>query len=258
MKQSQVSKKAVLTQTKTAIVYVDPRFMDIKCGQGSINYQHPGNQNLRALIGPEVESYERSETRRGKTAIIRKIACAVYKQGGRFLKYDKHAKQWYDGGFHTAKNRVGTAFRDAVILRKKEALARRSINAVDEEEEDAGSQTKRVYTEEQTKHCLNSTEENYAIHEAQETSRSDSEDLAITGQRSNHDYTLSNQQSTDFAVRQAALDQAHRRLLAPCASLPWWVSSQSMVRLWTSMPQQSHAIFVHPRDEHYLPIPSNN
>eukprot|EP00545_Synedropsis_sp_CCMP1620_P010064 CAMPEP_0119014288 /NCGR_PEP_ID=MMETSP1176-20130426/9459_1 /TAXON_ID=265551 /ORGANISM="Synedropsis recta cf, Strain CCMP1620" /LENGTH=182 /DNA_ID=CAMNT_0006967443 /DNA_START=209 /DNA_END=757 /DNA_ORIENTATION=+ len=42
--------------------------------------------------------------------------------GGNFLKFDAGSQQWYDGGTSAAKNRVGSAFRDASVPDKVKCM----------------------------------------------------------------------------------------------------------------------------------------
>jgi len=86
---------------------------DVLCGRGPKSFKHPGNQRLRTLIVLSLERYDRCESRKQKTLLIREIIQSILKGGGRFLKFDKTNDGWFDGGMQAARSRVGFAFRDA-------------------------------------------------------------------------------------------------------------------------------------------------
>jgi len=90
-----------------------PRANDVLCGRGPKSFKHQGNQKLRTLIVLSLERYDRCESRKQKTLLIRDIIQSILKEGGRFLKFDKTNDGWFDGGIKAARSRVGFAFRDA-------------------------------------------------------------------------------------------------------------------------------------------------
>lgn len=94
--------------------FVEPQVDDVLCGRGGVRmFKHPGNQMLRALTVLKLDEYVACQKKCEKTTIIRYVIRAIFSTGGRFLKYDSDAEAWYDGGLHSAKSRVGVAFRDA-------------------------------------------------------------------------------------------------------------------------------------------------
>lgn len=107
--------------------FVRPTEIDVKCGRGDSNFNHPGNRYLRTLIETKVESFRKCTAQSQKTVIITTIIGVIFSQGGRFLKRapprkNMLSKAWYDGGLTAAKLRVGIAFRDAVARKKRQAL----------------------------------------------------------------------------------------------------------------------------------------
>jgi hypothetical protein len=100
----------------TKTTFVIPERYDVMCGRGRVAFKHAGNCRLRATIGIHLEEYNScGRSRNGKTQIIRSIIQSIKMSGGRFLKFDVKEDQWYDGGATAAKNRVGSAFRDASV-----------------------------------------------------------------------------------------------------------------------------------------------
>ena len=94
-------------------MYVCPQDNDVKCGRGSACFNHPGNALLRVLVAMKLEEYRKQATRSLKTKVIDSVSAALSAQGTRFLKLDRSVALWYDGGIKAAKDRIGSAFRDA-------------------------------------------------------------------------------------------------------------------------------------------------
>jgi len=90
-----------------------PTEYDVLCGRGPKSFKHPGNQKLRTRIVLSLERYDKCESRKEKTLLIREIIQSIMNEGGRFLKFDKTNNCWFDGGVKAARSRVGFAFRDA-------------------------------------------------------------------------------------------------------------------------------------------------
>lgn len=134
-----------LTESKNTIAYRVPDPVDVLCGRSHLAFNHPGNRDLRIKIAATLDEYNRCPTRHGKTVLIRSTINFVTNRGGRFLKYDKDKKKWYDGGAVTAKIRVSTAFRDARIPNKVKCM-------------DAlfSSSSKQPQETKQSKHCRES------------------------------------------------------------------------------------------------------
>lgn len=103
------------------MIYVAPADNDVLCGRGRVAFKNPGNKSLRQLIVTSLNDYI-SSSRSEKTVVIRQIVLSVMDRGGRFLKYDKDAEMWYDGGMAVAKSRVGSAFRDAATPDKVKCI----------------------------------------------------------------------------------------------------------------------------------------
>ena len=95
------------------MTFVCPRDIDVKCGRGKHCFQNPGNVLLRVLVANNLEVYRKQPTRMLKTKVVNSVISQVHSQGGRFLELDRHVGLWYDGGIKAAKQRVGSAFRDA-------------------------------------------------------------------------------------------------------------------------------------------------
>jgi hypothetical protein len=94
-------------------MYVRPRDVDVKCGRGKNCFKHPGNSLLRVMVAYKLEEYRKQPTRPLKSKVVNSIISQLDAEGARFLELDRHVGLWYDGGIKAAKQRVGSAFRDA-------------------------------------------------------------------------------------------------------------------------------------------------
>ena len=102
-------------------VYVSPRKYDVTCGKGARSVSHPGNSLLRSRVAAMLETYKTQPRKKMKTKLIEYVIGLFVAEGARFLKLERHCsvtmynsvKLWYDGGMQAAKERVGSAFRDA-------------------------------------------------------------------------------------------------------------------------------------------------
>jgi hypothetical protein len=97
----------------SALVYVAHRDIDVKCGRGRECFQHPGNSLLRIRVAAKLEEYQNQFNGKLKVIIVNSVISQFIAEGARFLKRDPSTKLWYDGGIKAAKERVGSAFRDA-------------------------------------------------------------------------------------------------------------------------------------------------
>lgn len=94
-------------------VYVCPRDIDVKCGRGSHCFNHHGNELLRIRVAMKLDDYCKQAKRSLKTKIIDCLIVDFFAEGARFLKLDRVTGMWFDGGIKAAKERIGSAFRDA-------------------------------------------------------------------------------------------------------------------------------------------------
>ena len=93
--------------------FVSPKDIDVKCGRGRESFQHPGNSLLRIRVATKLEEYQHQTDGRLKGIIVDSVISLFFAEGARFLKRDGSTKPWYDGGIKAARERVGSAFRDA-------------------------------------------------------------------------------------------------------------------------------------------------
>ena len=128
--------------------WVTPTPNDVLCGRGRKNFQHPGNQELRAKIVTQIDTYLEASTRAGKTCVIRGIITSIMKEGGRFLRYDVSTKNWYDGGVAAGKYRVGIGLRDAVTPGKVNCIeAMKKASRVDQQDSKNSERERQVSSE---------------------------------------------------------------------------------------------------------------
>mmetsp|Transcript_27858 Transcript_27858/g.41113 ORF Transcript_27858/g.41113 Transcript_27858/m.41113 type:complete len:476 (+) Transcript_27858:111-1538(+) len=101
--------------TKRMVVYVEPKESDVLCGRRAACYNHKGNVEFRKIIEQTLSCYAMSRTKSEKTSFVQSVLREISDGGGRFLKFDKTVKKWYEGDSVCAKSKVGHAFRDAMI-----------------------------------------------------------------------------------------------------------------------------------------------
>ncbi|KAI2491995.1 hypothetical protein MHU86_22580 [Fragilaria crotonensis] len=94
-------------------VFLTPRDIDVKCGRGRECFLHPGNSLLRVRVATKLAEYQNQTKVTLKANIVRSVISQFLAEGAKFLKRDRHTKLWYDGGIKAARERVGSAFRDA-------------------------------------------------------------------------------------------------------------------------------------------------
>jgi hypothetical protein len=90
-----------------------PTVLDVCCGRGKSNWNHPGNIKFRNLIQSSVERYISAPTKFGKTAVVISLVDGIRAQGGYFLKQNSSGN-WFDIGDQQARDKVGHSIRDQV------------------------------------------------------------------------------------------------------------------------------------------------
>ena len=106
-------------------LFVSPRDNDVKCGRGKECFQNPGNSLLRIRVAKQLHEYEKS-----KAKVVDSVITEFFAEGARFLKRDPSAKLWYDGGIKAARERVGSAFRDACKPNKVKCMEKLKIHFI--------------------------------------------------------------------------------------------------------------------------------
>ena len=108
-------------------VFVTPRDIDVKCGRGRECFQHHGNSLLRIRVATKLEEYQNQTNGSLKGIIVDSVISQFFAEGARFLKRDRYTTLWYDGGIKAAKERVGSAFRDASKPNKVKCMEKLKI-----------------------------------------------------------------------------------------------------------------------------------
>lgn len=65
------------------------------------------------MVALQLEEYRKQTVKTMKTKLVNTVIADFAAQGARFLKLDRSVGLWYDGGTKAAKERIGSAFRDA-------------------------------------------------------------------------------------------------------------------------------------------------
>ena len=87
---------------------VIPTEKDVLCGRGKAFFNHEGNKKFREIVGNTIGIYLRAKRKSEKSKIVIAIADEVMKTGARFLKRKGKGKDWYEGGFNLARQKVCT------------------------------------------------------------------------------------------------------------------------------------------------------
>ena len=98
--------------------YTEPQSTDLLGGAGSKVFNHVGNKWLRKTIVRLLESYKSTDSQE-ICYIIRIIIETIREAGGRFLKFDKDAQQWYDAGFNEAHIKIRRVMKTIVKEEEK-------------------------------------------------------------------------------------------------------------------------------------------
>ena len=85
---------------------VIPTEKDVLCGRGKAFFNHEGNKKFREIVGNTIGIYLRAKRKSEKSKIVIAIADEVMKTGARFLKRKGKGKDWYEGGFNLARQKV--------------------------------------------------------------------------------------------------------------------------------------------------------
>jgi hypothetical protein len=98
--------------------YTKPQPTDVLGGAGSKVFNHVGNKWLRKTIVRLLKSYKSTDSQE-ICYIIRIIIETIREAGGRFLKFDKDAQQWYDAGFNEAHIKIRRVMKTIVKEEEK-------------------------------------------------------------------------------------------------------------------------------------------
>jgi hypothetical protein len=93
-----------------------PSDSDVCCGRGKKNWNMTGNVSFRKLIRASVARYMAASLKNEKTAVVISVFDEIRRQGGHFLKQQRHgsSSRWYDIGDAAAREKVGHSLRDQV------------------------------------------------------------------------------------------------------------------------------------------------
>lgn len=109
-------------QSSSTKVFVTPSNADLLAGRGSTIFKHPGNKNLRSVVVNMLDLYNSYQKKTDKSCVIEGVMQSIQRQGGRFLKFDKAAKQWYQADEKEFRLKVSATFRDANIPNKVKCM----------------------------------------------------------------------------------------------------------------------------------------
>lgn len=127
--------------TNNSNILSEPGPYDIVCGRNSGAYNYIGNRRFRVTIEMNLQRYIDSPTREDKTNVIKSIVWMLHEQiGARFLKKEILKKIDRSGGSRRkgspryiimtdkqAREKVGHALRDLVILARKEQQGKKQL-----------------------------------------------------------------------------------------------------------------------------------
>jgi hypothetical protein len=106
-----------------------PTEMDVCCGRGKCNWNHPGNIKFRNLIQSSVELYTLAPTKSKKTAVVVSLVDGIRAQGGCFLKQNSSGN-WFDIGDQQARDKVGHSLRDQANSQARQKNKHEAIKKV--------------------------------------------------------------------------------------------------------------------------------
>jgi hypothetical protein len=93
----------------------------VLCGRGERTNRHPGNKTFRRLVDLNRSLYHPG-TRKQKGLIAASIVLAICRQDqpGRFVRFDKKSKLWFDVGMKQAIKKTSQALREIVPEKKND------------------------------------------------------------------------------------------------------------------------------------------
>ena len=120
--------KTYIAKASDIILY--PADIDVIFGRERPIFEHPGNRRFRGTIAMNVNRYESSKTRQGKSKIVREVYSSMREEGIRFLK--PCTTGIVIAGYHevddkVARNKVAHAIRDASSKYNSTSLFRGAI-----------------------------------------------------------------------------------------------------------------------------------
>lgn len=83
-----------------------PRDIDILLGRGRTHFQHHGNRRFRKVVAKNLQAYLDTQSRYGKTKMVRKITEECLEGGTRFLRIKKDSNSWYQVRISVARDKV--------------------------------------------------------------------------------------------------------------------------------------------------------
>jgi hypothetical protein len=99
----------------------NPTDYDVVCGRGKGYYDKPGNKKFRSIVATEVDNYISATTKTAKSIILDNIVQRVEEQNNgnaTFLKYNGKKKGWCKMSHFEAREKVGHAIREAIIVKE--------------------------------------------------------------------------------------------------------------------------------------------
>ena len=112
-----------LHQTKSQLNFVDlPLPSDVLFGKGKAMMDHSGNQDLKALVDMNFESYNKS-SRKGKVFITNTILKYLQATNVRFLAKDSNGL-WVEVKEDVAREKISMMFRDIRKMAQRDKLFR--------------------------------------------------------------------------------------------------------------------------------------
>eukprot|EP00934_Nitzschia_sp_Nitz4_P003299 Nitzschia sp. Nitz4//scaffold103_size77763//5764//6546//NITZ4_005436-RA/size77763-processed-gene-0.18-mRNA-1//-1//CDS//3329532301//3289//frame0 len=87
--------------------------IDILCGRGGKSNHHIGNKRFRKLVSDMKARYKNIDTKMAKTELSRAIVEHVYRQGGRFVRFDKESLTYVSMSLDDARKKTSQALRES-------------------------------------------------------------------------------------------------------------------------------------------------
>jgi hypothetical protein len=84
----------------------------VLCGKGKEYFDFVGNRRFRTIVGMNLDRYNRTNDKVGKSTIVSEILRTVHSAGGIFCRFEQGV--WCQVSEGTAREKVGALFRDCL------------------------------------------------------------------------------------------------------------------------------------------------
>lgn len=107
----------------------NPSPMDICCGRGKGKWNSPGNRRFKELVLKYLKDYESAPSKAEKSKVVEAVVKVVKDMGGRFVRHDDSAGQWYEIRPEERRAKVAHCIRDHLATTKKNSNRSSSSDA---------------------------------------------------------------------------------------------------------------------------------